>query len=252
MKLNKGLVGTLWAVLAMLSFCGGLSAQGAYRMSEFSSEEDFTHEVSLSAGPAIPLGNTRTFLPADAGFADAIPQGARLGGGVNAAYRYYPLHQLYLGVTLFGQWYGYDYKQINLSSADRIEHSGWDVYGGAVEIGTRLPLGIYGLYFTARVQAGFALMCSPELNAIYSTQTVGDIVRPILQRSFTGNLYLGGGIGVQYRFRRHLLGHIGLDYTFMPTGGWGSDEPVRYTGNTPDIQLKLSSFVISAGVSYAF
>ena len=239
-------------VAIMLFFCGGLSAQGAYRMEEFTSEEDFKHEVSLSAGPAIPLGNTRSFMPASSGFVDGIPQGALFGGGVNATYRYYPLHQLYLGATLFGQWYGYDYRKLDLASADRVEHSGWSVYGAAIEIGTRLPLGIYGLYFTAHVQAGFALMCSPSLTTIYANKDVGDIRRTLLESSLTGNLYLDGGFGVQYRFRRHWLCHIGLDYTFMPVGGWGLDSPVRYTDNSKDLTLKLSSFVISAGVSYAF
>lgn len=252
MKFKKGFVRNLGMFLTVLLFCGGLSAQGAYRMAEFSSEEDFKHEVSLSAGPAIPLGNTRNFLPAGSGFDDVVPQGACLGGGLNAAYRFYPLHQLYIGVTLFGQWYGYDYKQIDLSSADRIEHSGWEVYGGAAEIGTRLPLGVYGLYFTARVQVGYALMCSPKLSAIYSAHTVGDVERPILERALTSNLYLGGGIGAQYRFHRHWLCHIGLDYTFIPSRQWGEDRPIHYTSSTTDLKLRLSSFVVSAGVAYSF
>ncbi|MCM1042072.1 MAG: outer membrane beta-barrel protein [Bacteroides sp.] len=252
MNLLRGFRGAFVTLLALFGVCGGLSAQGAFRMAEFASEEDFKHEVSLSAGPAIPLGNTRNFLPGSTEFADLVPQGACFGGGVNASYRYYPLHQLYIGVTLFGQWYGYDYKQFDLASADRIEHSGWDVYGGAFELGTRLPLGVYGLYFTARFQVGYALMLSPMVQAIYSTQTVGDIVRPILDRSLTSNLYLGGGVGVQYRFRRHWIAHIGLDYNYMPSGNLGSDAPVRPVGNTKDLRLKLSSFVINVGVSYAF
>lgn len=183
---------------------GALSAQGAYRLSEFVSEEEFKHEVDLSAGPAIPSGNMRTSLPAGSGFGENVPQGANFGGGAKVAYRFYPLRQLYLGVTLYGQWYGYEYKYFDLSSADRVEHSGWDAYGGTLEIGTRLPTGVYGLYFTARIQAGYALLCSPRVSAIYSTPTAGDIERPILVRSYKHGLYLGGGVGVQYRFPQAL------------------------------------------------
>ena len=252
MKLNRRLVGKGCTVLAiMVSLLGGLSAQGAYRMEAFTSEENFKHEVSLWAGPAIPLGNARSFVPDGAG-TSVIPQGATFGGGVNVGYRFYPLLQLYIGATVFGQMYGYDYKKIDLGGASRIEHSGWSSYGAAIEIGTRLPLGIYGLYFTARIQAGYALMNSPAVAAIYSSQDVGDIREDILLRNTTGNLYLGGGIGVQYRVRRHLLCHIGLDYTFMPVGGWGLDEPVRYTDNTRDLSLRMSAFVINVGISYAF
>lgn len=249
-------IGKLGAVclagLAMMLVLGKLSAQGAYRMSEFTSEEKFKHEVSLSAGPAFPLGNTRSTLSTAAGVFDNIPQGAGTGGGVEAAYRFYPITQFYFGVTLFGQWYGYDYKQIDLSSADRIEHSGWDTYGGALEIGMRLPLGLYGLYFMAHIRGGYALMCTPRVSAIYSTHTVGDIERRILTRSYDGNFYLGGGMGVQYRFRRHWLCHIGLDYHYMPSGQLGADAPVRPQGSTTDLKMKLSSFVLSVGASYAF
>lgn len=248
-----GKSGFVWlAVLAVSLSFGNLSGQGACRMSEFTTEEDFKGEVSLSAGPAFPLGNTRNFLPTPSAYGDVIPQGAGIGGGVKASYRFYPLHQLYIGATVFGQWYAYDYRQIDLSSADRIEHSGWDVYGGAFEIGTRLPLGVYGLYFMAHVQVGYAMMCSPKLSAIYANRTVGDIERPILSRSLTHNLYLGGGVGLQYRFRRRWLCHIGLDYAYMPSGNLGSDEPTRPAESTQDLRLKLSSFVLDIGVSYAF
>lgn len=241
-----------WTFVTAWMLGGALSAQGAYRLSEFVSEEEFKHEVDLSAGPAIPSGNMRTSLPAGSGFGENVPQGANFGGGAKVAYRFYPLRQLYLGVTLYGQWYGYEYKYFDLSSADRVEHSGWDAYGGTLEIGTRLPTGVYGLYFTARIQAGYALLCSPRVSAIYSTPAAGDIERPILVRSYRHGLYLGGGVGVQYRFRRHWICHLGLDYAYMPTGKFGADAPSRGLVSTDDLSFKLSAFVVCAGVSYAF
>lgn len=252
MSFVKGFGYVLCGVLVMGLFCGKMRAQGAYRTAAFTEYEDYKQEVNLSVGPAIPLGNTRSVTSPGNGFSTVVPRGARLGGSLNVSYRFYPLRQLYIGARIFGHWYGYDYKQMDLGTADRIEHSGWDSYGAAFELGTRLPLGVYGLYFTANFQLGYALMCSPEVNAIYSSREVGDIVRPILARSYAHNFYLGGGVGVQYRFYKRWVCQIGLEYNYMPSGKLGVDNPVRDLASDTDLSLKLSSFVVGVGVSYAF
>lgn len=221
-------------------------------MLSVASEESFKKEFCFSAGAAIPLGNTRTFLPEGIALGHAVPQGANMGGSVKAGFRYYPLQQLYFGPVIFGHWYAYEYSRFDLSSANRVEHSGWGAYGAALEAGTYIPFGIYGLYFTANFQLGYAMMCSPKVSAIYSTRDIGDIEFPILRRSVQHNLYLGGGVGIQYRFRRHWLYHIGLEYAYMPTGSMGLDSPPNPLNNNSDLSLKLSSFVINAGLSYSF
>lgn len=241
-----------YGLLAMMLLAGTpVKAQRAFRMSEFAADEDLRHEVVLSAGPAIPLGNTRSYTPAGSGYPQSVPHGAGMGGGVNVGYRHFLLKQLCLGVSATGHWYAYDYKAFDYSSADKVIHSGWEMYAVSALIGTRLPLGIYGLYFRADVQAGYALMRSPSIRAIYSNPTLGNIERRLLTASTKGNLYLSGGVGVQYRFHGRWLCQLDFDYAYMPSSGWGTDQAVRQE-NGEALQLKLSSFVVSAGIAYSF
>lgn len=236
-------------LMAMALLAGvPVKAQGAFRMSQFSADEDLKHEVVLSAGPAIPLGNTRSYVPSGTG---SIPRGAGMGGSVRIGYDYFLLRQLCIGVSATGHWYAYDYKAFDYASADRVIHSGWSMYAVSALVGTRLPLGLYGLYFRADVQIGYALMRSPSIRAIYSSPTLGDTERHLLSATTKGNFYLAGGVGVQYRFYRRWLCQLNLDYTYMPSTAWGADISVQQE-NGRILQQKLSSFVVSAGVAYTF
>ena len=239
-------------LIAMTLFMGvPVKAQNAFRMSQFSADEDLKHEVVLSAGPAIPLGNTRSYVPAGTGSSDPIPHGAGMGGSVRLGYDYFLLRQLCIGVSTTGHWYAYDYKAFDYSSADRVIHSGWSMYAVSALVGTRLPLRLYGLYFRADVQVGYALMRSPSIRAIYSSPTIGDTEHRLLTATTKGNFYLAGGVGVQYRFYGRWLCQLNLDYTYMPSAGWGGDKAVQRE-NGKILQLKLSSFVVSAGIAYSF
>ncbi len=228
-----------------------VKAQSAFRMSRFSADEDLKHEVVLSAGPAVPLGNTRSYIPAGTDNIRPIPRGAGMGGSVRVGYDYFLLRQLCIGVSATGHWYAYDYKAFDYASADKVIHSGWGMYAVSALVGTRLPLGLYGLYFRADVEVGYALMRSPSIRAIYSSPTLGDTERRLLSATTKGNFYLAGGVGVQYRFHRRWLCQLHWDYTYMPSTDWGADMAAQQE-NGRVLQQKLSSFVVSAGVAYTF
>lgn len=247
-------VGRRWSAVGVALFfvLVGISyAQPAIQVGRFTMDEELTSEVTLKTGVAVPLGHTRSSTVIQAETGKTIPWGAKTGGVVDMSYQWYAIPQLSFGVNFGGQWYGYEYKSLEIGNAVRTRHSGWGVYSFSALIGTRFQLGIYGLYFTANVQFGYALMQSPHVVAIYANEETGDVEKTLMSSQLSGNLYLSGGMGVQYRFKQRWIGSLNFNYCYMPTTALGSNQQVAQQ-EVSVMKFNISSFVISAGISYAF
>ena len=240
-----------------------LPAQPAFRLPRFTQDEELTQEVSLWASAAIPLGNTARWSSVWNDYEGRVAQGAGLGGTVGFGYHYFPIPQFFIGVDADAFWLSYPYKTLELPAADSYLHVGWGVYALSASIGARIPLGLYGLYFTTRVGIGYGLACSPSVTAVEKvTVQAGEEGKTKVRRryigavssSVNGNVFLKGGFGVEYRFRQHWIAKAGVDYSYMPGTALGSDQYVPEKdpeARRPEM-IPLSALTVGIGISYAF
>lgn len=253
---------SLFALLLSGRFCP-LEAQPARRLGQFTSDEELTQELLLESGLAVPMGNTSRNAAVWSDYSGSVAQGAGLGGRVGLAYRFYPLAQMFIGADLDAFWLSYPYRTLELPAADSYLHVGWGAYALSATIGGRIPLGIYGLYFTTHAGVGYGLMCSPAVTAVekYAVPAGKDGTRQKTRRSYSkvvsstlnGNVFLSGGFGVEYRFRQRWIAKAYMDYSYMPSKPLGSDQwmPEENAGTSLQM-IRLSAFVVGVGISYAF
>lgn len=248
---NHKLSALFLSLFCLWPFLSPVFAQNAFQLARFTLDEDLRSDVTLTGGVALPLGKTQSQILVDPASGESVPWGAKVGGVASLTYQWFAIPQLSFGFDFTGQWYGYEYQVLTVEDATRIRHSGWGVYSLSAVIGTRIELGVYGLYYTANVKVGYGLMQSPRVQAIYADPDRGDMVKTILSSSLSGNFYVSAGMGIQYRFRQRWIASLGLNYAYMPTTALGSNQL-----SDPDVtdikKFNLSSFIIGAGISYAF
>lgn len=234
-----------------------LCAQQAKQVSRFTDDSELRGEVSLRGGVALPLKGIRSVPGGEGG----LSKGAKTGGMVGLSYHFYPIPQFFIGAHVDAHLLCYDFGSLGAGGAQHYSHSGWNALGLAAVVGGRMPLGIYGLYFTANVGVGYGLMISPFMNAVNKvpapTQKHPNRMRrevsTILASSAVGNFYLTGGMGVEYRFKQRWIAKFMVDYSYMPSNaGWGSDQFTTASQTGDRLLLKLSVFAIGVGINYAF
>lgn len=260
-RMNKYCFHIAFAVALSLVMAGGagscLYAQQAKQVSRFTDDSELRQEVSLRGGVSLPLRGIKS-VPGENG---GLSKGAKTGGMLGLSYHFYPIPQLFIGVHVDGHLLGYDFGNLASGGADSYVHSGWNALGLAAVVGGRMPLGIYGLYFTANIGAGYGLMFSPFMNAVNKVpapteknpkRTRRDVTT-LLASSTVGNFYLTGGVGIEYRFKQHWIAKFMVDYSYMPSNaGWGSNQFTTASQTGDDLLLKLSVFAIGVGINYAF
>ncbi|MEG1498642.1 MAG: hypothetical protein RRX93_01800 [Bacteroidales bacterium] len=240
--------------------CEKSLAQQAYRLSKFTTEEDLKAEVSFRIGPSIAVGKFKNVNA----FSDQIAQGAKMGGLVDIAYNYYFTPRFGIGFAVGGQWFAYSFSDVNKETSSsfspspttsknstKIKKSAWEMYSLGLVLNARIPL-LRKLYFTGRIELAYAILLSPKMEMIYKNDKRQVYNRETLMRGSTTNHFLlAGGVGLQYRFVKNILGQINFDYMFFPTTSFGSDQ-VGTKINKEGLRLQYSAFAISLGVSYAF
>ncbi len=235
-----------------------LYAQQARQVARFTDDSELRQEVSLRGGVSLPLKGIKSVPAGEEG---GLSKGAKTGGMVGLSYHFYPIPQLFIGAHVDGHLLCYDFGSLASGGAQHYSHSGWNALGVAAVVGGRLPLGLYGLYFTANIGVGYGLMFSPFMNAVNKVPAPTEKrpdrmvrqVTPLLSSTTVGNFYLTGGMGIEYRFKQRWIAKFMVDYSYMPSNaGWGSDQFTTASQKGDDLLLKLSVFAIGVGINYAF
>ena len=248
------------AVALLLASAGGAGSRlyaQAKQVLRFTDDSELRQEVSLRGGVSLPLSGIKS-VPGEEG---GLSKGAKTGGMVGLSYHFYPIPQFFIGAHVDAHLLCYDFGNLASGGAQHYSHSGWNALGLAAVVGGRMPLGLYGLYFTANIGAGYGLMFSPFMKAIdkvpaptekHPNRTVRQVT-PLLASSTVGNFYLTGGLGIEYRFKQRWIAKFMVDYSYMPSSaGWGSNQFTTASQTGDDLILKLSVFAVGVGINYAF